>query len=607
MPAQQQSKQDQTTIASKISTTTTGSSTSKSVDTNQSSAKRRPETTNNRVAVDGNKAKIISDKNNASNMENKSSVDNFLAWLTSPLEIDVTGGTKQSQQQKKLSSKKPQAEHNQPSQKHPHQTKLQPQNSRQVVQQQTSPKMNATKTVKNNLPIKKQTKKVQTYHEQKMMQQKKELNKDATNNNNEHDQNPAEQFFNWLTSPPDLGQKDPLSTNKKQEQQPTKKHVIKPQPSDFKKQQNPVGKKPQQVHHKNQQKQFGENIAAAKKPDSIRLSELDINLNPHPELPSHVPTPATIDDIDELWTNKVEGVIDNALGGIHHHFTNIFADNNQGKNNNIKHYVTSFDTPPQSPVSTGKKSIRSKLVLTPPSASSSTKTSKWGPEIWNAKKSSPTNSVSMMSPPSISTKSLVSANSNSSIDSILVDGELLNIELSELANQEKLLRAAMERKQKSQQRQKYQATKKITATTATYVDGSGGDEPSSTINKNIEKEQPNGANGKKKKANRTSDSTKKKSSSTAHPSPTSITTPLQLRWMYENTLNLQSSCPRRGSIRRCDGEDLNSYSSSLYMPILIDEKTNVRSSLMKEQHPQHNFDIQQLPSPMINSSHAISA
>jgi hypothetical protein len=673
---QQQSKQEQNTPASKTSTTTQSISKSVVID-HRSSATQ---------AADSNGAKIISDKKNSKNNieSNKSPVDNFLTWLTSPLEIDVTGQTnninktnntitanKLSQRLKKPgNNSKPQPHSS--SQNHQHPEKIQPQTS--------SPKNNATKTVEH-LPVEKQQhkKNTQTYHahEQKMMRQnnrdKQQNNKDGTKNN-DHGQNPAEQFLKWLTSPPDLGSsgQDPLSITAHPNKQ--KKHASpsKSQPSNVNKppqlKQNTKKETSQSntngtVHHKNQPKQFGENIVVSK-PNVSRSKSilLEIDLDPHPQLPSHIPTPDTIDDIDEAWTSKVEGVIDNALGGIHHHFSNIFADNdnNQGKNNNNIKYAPSFDTPPQSPVACGKKSIKSKLLLTP--QSSSAKTTKWGPEIWNAKKNSPTNSLTMMSTPSMSTTSLMStattANNNStststssssstsSINSIVVDGELLNIELSELtllnvelselANQEKLLRLAMERKQKRKQNQKQnEATKKITATPATYVDGSRDDgswsssrhnNPSSSSSdlnkKKIKKEQPRddiSSNSGKKNTNETSNAThnkKKITSSAAQSSPTSVTTPLQLRWMYENALNLQASCPHRGSIRRCDGEDLSFYSSSLYTPILtVDKKEIFCSSMMKEQQKHHqqqninnnNVIIPKMSKPALESLNAIAA
>ena len=87
-----------------------------------------------------------------------------------------------------------------------------------------------------------------------------------------------------------------------------------------------------------------------------KVLELEVNLDPCPELPCHVPTPEMIDDIDndKPWTNKVEGVLDNALYGIHHHFSNIFdhtpENNNQTKNKmhnlNVIKYTPSFETPP---------------------------------------------------------------------------------------------------------------------------------------------------------------------------------------------------------------------------------------------------------------------
>ena len=171
---QQQSKQEQPTAASKTSTATTQStSTSKSISKSISKSVVNDHHSSATRAANDNRAKIIPDKNNSNgNIEsNKRPVDNFLTWLTSPLEINVTGPTnsnnkkndtitaniKQSQQTKMHSQ--PVKQQSSLEQKQPHQKKVQPQTS--------SPKNNATKTVKHLPVIEKQqqiTKKVQTYH-----------------------------------------------------------------------------------------------------------------------------------------------------------------------------------------------------------------------------------------------------------------------------------------------------------------------------------------------------------------------------------------------------------------------------------------------------------
>ena len=325
---------------------------------------------------------------------------------------------------------------------------------------------------------------------------------------NDDPNNPVGNFLTWLTSPLEID-----VTGEKYNNELKKKKMKNVQSNDSSNsnsnsngtKQN-TNKKPQQqrqrlqpkqqsnascsiINHKDQPKQFGEKISAGtKKLDlssqsdhsvlrkSLLLDnccchtedtlEIEINLNPHTELPSHVPTPETIDQIDdsndnnEPWINKVEGVIDHTLGGMHHHFTNMFIDHstsngtspvkygNQPKNNNTDHttkYAPSFETPPQSPV-TNKKTLKSKLLLTPPLKSS--RRTKWGSEIWNAKKSSPTNSLSTMV--SSSSSSMSTDSSDNSSESFVGD---LNIDLCELANQETVLREAIERNQ--QQKQKY--------------------------------------------------------------------------------------------------------------------------------------------------------
>merc|ERR1712238_78446 len=98
-------------------------------------------------------------------------------------------------------------------------------------------------------------------------------------------------------------------------------------------------------------------------------------------------------------------------------------------------------------------------------------------------------------------------------------------------------------------------------------------------------------------------STTETTSTEATTTPT--TTPLQLRWMYENALNLQASCPRRGSVCRCDGEDI-SLSHLLY------EKKNLRRrssflTMRAESYPPQSQPQGQQQRNINISSHSIAA
>merc|ERR1719162_2878548 len=107
--------------------------------------------------------------------------------------------------------------------------------------------------------------------------------------------------------------------------------------------------------------------------------------------------------------------------------------------------------------------VKSKLLLTPPSSFSSlsqntTSATKWGPEIWQAKKSSssPTHSVTLESSTSLGELSV-----SSSTTGIIFDLS------ADVAKQEHLLREAMARKQK-----KEAALRKIHPTSKKNMDGS---------------------------------------------------------------------------------------------------------------------------------------
>merc|ERR1719162_1994396 len=107
--------------------------------------------------------------------------------------------------------------------------------------------------------------------------------------------------------------------------------------------------------------------------------------------------------------------------------------------------------------------VKSKLLLTPPSSFSSlsqntTSATKWGPEIWQAKKSSssPTHSVTLESPTSLGELSV-----SSSTTGVIFDLS------ADVAKQEHLLRDAMARKQK-----KEAAIRKVHPTSPKNIDGS---------------------------------------------------------------------------------------------------------------------------------------
>lgn len=677
MYAQQQSKQQSSATATVVSPAST------SVLAHQQQSRRRP-VVQNKPTPSTNSNTTNTATNNNKNMENeKSSVDSFLSWLTLPLEIDVTG---QSGEFKKANSSNHQNSKT---------TQLQQQQNTMTTKQQQQKTTvplgrQPTTTRKNPLSQPQQRKTVTVQQQQRnkgtisannSTQQKKGNtvnNKKNEDDNNE--KNSAEQISNWLTTPPDLGppaqhQKHPHNKKRQQQQQQQWQHHPRQQAKQQKVSPKPDKRTPKQQkqklnqqqlqrrqnpnspvrYPKNQQKEFGELVPATKKPDLSLLSasevrrklvlELEVNLDPRPELPSHVPTPETIDDIDndEPWTNKVEGVLDNALDGIHHHFSNVFdhtpENDDQTKNKmhnlNVIKYAPSFETPPQSPVSS--KKTKSKLLLTPPM----TKT-KWGPEVWNAKKSSQTNSLSLVS--SSSSTSLVSDNKSNRRNDDIVGGEL-KFAVFELADQDKFLREAMERKQKKldvfeladqdkfvreaveRKQKKDAAIRKVKPTSANNVNGSSKHDSSpvrkQTIRTEVQKTIPSNATQSKKLTGRTDlpmrdcnnktkqqsrktntlscpkqTSPKKKNAATTSTSKTATTNSLQLRWMHQNALNIQASCnPRRGSIRLCDGED--PWKMDPMLKLTVDDNKKNYQNLSSQDHST--------PQTIRTSHHALAA
>jgi len=98
-----------------------------------------------------------------------------------------------------------------------------------------------------------------------------------------------------------------------------------------------------------------------------------------PELPSHVPTPQTIQAYDEPWSNKVEDALQTITtifsagesSHYHHHNNTHTHSPKPGESPLPRKYAPSVITPPQSPVST-----RSKKVIAAPQS--------WGKDFWSS-------------------------------------------------------------------------------------------------------------------------------------------------------------------------------------------------------------------------------
>ena len=351
-------------------------------------------------------------------------------------------------------------------------------------------------------------------------------------------------------------------------------------------------------HQHHPKKNFGEKISIHK-PDSDEKSgndrrktqqqqrsnrnvvELSVVPMLVPELPSHVPTPKTIETNLEPWTNKIE----DALGGIHHHIQTIFSsagddnnihhqhNNSSGKNNYTNRgkpikYSPSPNTPPESPLSTSRKS-KVTLTMTTPTQSKT----KWGPDFWNSQKSPNnvstnslvTNTMIPRSPSWVgglddSSNAIAQTNSSSSNDDVDDD----------LATQDALLRVAMARKKSGRQQRD---NKQSPPTTPRSVDNTMSvlrDTPpsrpcspsSSSTGTTVGKDDVLAT--KVKRCGMGSISAPPLTASNkATPLP-----PLQLQWIHENAVNLQTTCHDhdRDSIRICDGD--NEFSS---LPPIMDE------------------------------------
>lgn len=427
-----------------------------------------------------NREVAVRSSNTNSKIGGSSHVDNFLTWLTSPLEIDVISGESNNEknntdaatqrrqreleeirrrrlEQSKSGQSKSDAKMTTrlTTRPQPHRTNSQqPQPQRRIIANDSSnSKLNLDGTLKRNRttatkattknttkPQSKRNTIDQDAQRQQHRQQQQQKKKDG------EEKNAAEQFLNWLTTPPDLPKHQKLLLQRQRLQ-----------------------KKKPDVHRQNQSMQVGNNIpdsghcavhsARVLRRDSIvKINEFE---RASRDLPSHVPTPETIEDEivavadnNEPWTNAAESAIDNALG----HLANIFADhsknNTRAKENPQRpiKYAPSFETPPSSPATGRKKwsNTNGKWTSLPSSINNSGST-KWGPDYWNAKKIS----VSSLSP----TGSVTSITSHLSNDSFNNCGGG-SISVADIATQEQLLREAMNRKKKKQNSQQQQQNEK---------------------------------------------------------------------------------------------------------------------------------------------------
>lgn len=232
-----------------------------------------------------------------------------------------------------------------------------------------------------------------------------------TNDSSNDANNPVGNFFHWLTTPLEMdltgetkasfeknysGSDQTRSFSKREEHRQTSLS-----PSTRTTQKSPKRQSPQKL------KEFGELVSIhtpnqSNTPSSIHRASLSDNhnepatLSPKhpqsrlllPQLPSHVPTPETIESNDDHWSSGNH----HALGGIHHHLqTMIFAGDKDREDDDEYHreidikYAPSLITPPESPVATSNR--KTLKIDTPLSHSEhSTKSTRWGPDFWKLKK-----------------------------------------------------------------------------------------------------------------------------------------------------------------------------------------------------------------------------
>jgi hypothetical protein len=236
--------------------------------------------------------------------------------------------------------------------------------------------------------------------------------------------------------------------------------------------------------------------------------------------------------------NKIEGVLDNAFGFIFDKAGGGKSQQQQREHrSSILHnpseirYAPSFETPPQSPVqkkkvmkdATKSKLLKSKLLMTPSPPSSPTSTAtKWGPEVWKAKKQ-----LSPIIDDSDEVRKVADAAEKPTVASVVV------------ADQEELVRQAIEKKQK-----------RLSGQIEPVTDQQDSTKRSSMVEEPTKTQRDN---------NKSSSSFSIGSKSLSSTTRGSNNNSLQLRWMYQNTLNLHS---RRSSILLLDELSLSDDADS---------------------------------------------
>jgi len=143
------------------------------------------------------------------------------------------------------------------------------------------------------------------------------------------------------------------------------------------------------------------------------------------QLPSHVPTPETIDEVE--WINPLEG--------FQRQFVSMFEDSGKDLhviNRPIK-YAPNFETPPSSPIASSKKTLKVSAL--------DDRSPTLGPDYWNAKRSS----LSPMGTSSVD--SSISSRLSTSADSL--DGSNHS---SEPITQDQLIKEAITRRKRKSQK-----------------------------------------------------------------------------------------------------------------------------------------------------------
>mmetsp|Transcript_21980 Transcript_21980/g.47825 ORF Transcript_21980/g.47825 Transcript_21980/m.47825 type:complete len:376 (-) Transcript_21980:413-1540(-) len=327
-------------------------------------------------------------------------------------------------------------------------------------------------------------------------------------------------------------------------------------------------------------KQSGNDRRKVQQQQSTNRSIVELSILPMlvPELPSHVPTPKTIETNDEPWTNKIE----DALDGIHYHIQTIFSsagDNNghhhhnnssgSGKNNTntnrgkpIKNAPSPI-SPPESPLSTSRKS-KAPLTMATPLQSRT----KWGPDFWQSQKSLNTasnndivtNTTIARSPSwveSLDDSSNITMSPTTANAIAQTNSSSSNDVDNDVATQDALLRAAMARKKAGRQqrdcKQSPPSTPRSVDNTLSVLRETPPMRPCT----------PSSSTSTVSKDDILVTKVKRFGMSSISAPPLTVSNeaqlpPLQLQWIHDNAVNLQTSCHDDHwdySIRTCDGDN----------------------------------------------------